>query len=198
MTERNDGTTERSPTETVKWVLWKYELKTCEKTGLGNSFLIWIFRDTVLILTHQIDCLEPLSGNNSLTCPDFVKQFLWRYSSCWNNSFEDMVHSNTWFLWNSFSEKSSCWNTIPLKKGLLGKDSGRYRYLLKRGFVEQFPWKMVSRKGFPWKRLTLKEAVNCLRGHDSTKKQTLNQVKKVGSEVSERFHWYSRQNDGMV
>ena len=31
----------------------------------------------------------------------------------------------------------------------------------------------------------MKEAVNCLRGHDSTKKQTLNQVKKAVNEVLE-------------
>ena len=68
MTERNDGTAELSPWNRQMgvlvwiWKVWKYELKTCEKTGLGNSFLIWILRDTVLILTHQIDCLEPLSG----------------------------------------------------------------------------------------------------------------------------------------
>ena len=68
MTERNDGTAERSPWNRQMgvlvwiWKVWKYELKTCEKTGLGNSFLIWILRDTVLIPTHQIDCLEPLSG----------------------------------------------------------------------------------------------------------------------------------------
>ena len=79
VTEWNDGTTERSPLEHRQmgvlvwiWKVWKYELKTCEKTGLGNSFLIWIFRDIVLILTHQIDCLEPLSGNNSLT-PGFCE-----------------------------------------------------------------------------------------------------------------------------
>ena len=75
-------------------------------------------------------------------------------------------------------------NRAPLKKGLLGKDSSRGRYPLKRGFVGQFP-----RKG-----LTLKKAVSCLRGCDR-KKIPLNLIKKAGDEVSER---YSRQNDGMV
>ena len=97
----------------------------------------------------------------------------------------ETIPLKTWFLWNSFSERSPCWNTIPLKKGLLGKDSGRDYCLLKRGFVEQFPRKGVSRKGFPWKRLTLKKAVSCLWGYDSTKKQTLNQVKKAVNDVLE-------------
>ena len=46
MTERNDGTTERSPWNRQMgvlvwiWKVWKYDLKTCEQTGFGNSFLV--------------------------------------------------------------------------------------------------------------------------------------------------------------